>query len=53
MKIETIVIDECMFFLPSDVSAKVARRNEPKRQSIKNENCGKPVRKLLAHSRFH
>jgi hypothetical protein len=57
MRIETIDIDKqditSMFFLPIDVSAKVARRNEPKRQPIKNEDCGKPVTKLLAHSRLH
>jgi hypothetical protein len=39
--------------LPSEVSAKVAKANIPMRQPMKNEDCGKPVMKLLAHSRFH
>ncbi|WVZ03703.1 hypothetical protein V8G54_024509 [Vigna mungo] len=40
-----------MFFLPRDVSAMVARRKEPRRQPKKKEDWGKPVMKLLAHSR--
>jgi hypothetical protein len=57
MMIEVIDIDKQeiinMFFLPRDVSAKVANAKEPIRQPMKNEDCGKPVTKLLAHSRFH
>jgi hypothetical protein len=53
MRIETIDIEKhditIVFFLPSFVSARVERRNEPKRQPMKKEDCGKPVTKLLAH----
>jgi hypothetical protein len=57
MMIEVMDIDKQerinMFFLPSDVSAKVAKANVPMRQPMKNEDCGKHVMKLLALSRFH
>lgn len=41
-----------MFFLPKDESAKAARQEEPRREPMKKEDCGKPVMKVPAHSRF-
>lgn len=40
-----------MFFLPREESASAARSEEPKRQPMKKEDWGRPVMKVLAHSR--
>ena len=40
------------FFRPKDESANAARKEEPRRQPVKKEDCGKPMTNVLAHSRF-
>lgn len=55
VSMEEIDIDKqekmSMFFLPRAESAKAARKEEPIRHPMKKEDCGKPVMKVLAHSR--